>query len=180
MSRRSKVWNGFTTPPPAPARVKLPVTIGMFCPTWIFASSLSSVSSVGVESTFAVASFSSARSSAAILRICTPASVMLPRISPRLSPWPIAAGSRAIWPMFAPGELLKFWIPNPVVALVLPVPEGIACHWMPNSAALVEAISTISASTNTCARRASSLSITLRSPLYTLSGAMTTSELVSG
>ena len=51
---------------------------------------------------------------------------------------------------------------------------------MPNSAALVAAISTISASTNTCARRASSFSITPRSALYTASGAMITSELVSG
>ena len=81
--------------------------------------------------------------------------------------------------MFAPGELLKFCTPKPVV-FVPPVPEGIACHWMPNSAALVEAISTISASTNTCARRASSFSITPRRPLYTASGAMMTSELVSG
>ena len=41
-------------PPAAPVLVKLPVTKGMFWPTMILASSLSSVSRVGVDSTLPV------------------------------------------------------------------------------------------------------------------------------
>jgi hypothetical protein len=54
------------------------------------------------------------------------------------------------------------------------------CHWMPNSAALSALTSAIRLSTYTCARRASSLSITARSWRYCGSGAVMMSELVAG
>jgi hypothetical protein len=59
------------------------------------------------------------------------------------------------------------------------LPSG-PCHWMPNSAALSALTSAIRLSTNTCARRWSSRSITARSWRYCGSGAVMISELVAG
>jgi len=50
-SLRSMVWKGLTEPlfEPEPVLVKLPVTKGTFSPTTILASSLSSVTRLGVD-----------------------------------------------------------------------------------------------------------------------------------
>ena len=53
------------------------------------------------------------------------------------------------------------------------------CHWMPNSARRSAATSTISASTNTCARRTSSRSMIARKLLYSGSGPMMISALLA-
>jgi len=63
--------------------------------------------------------------------------------------------------------------PSPLLPITL-------CHWMPNSASLLVETSTIRLSTSTCARRPSSLSITVRSCRYWGSGAVMMSELVVG
>ena len=60
MSRRSIVWNGCTVDV-EPVVAYWPVTNGTFWPTMMRASSLSSVSSVGVDRMLAPTSVSSAR-----------------------------------------------------------------------------------------------------------------------
>jgi hypothetical protein len=87
-SRRSIVWNGCTVDD-EPVVEYWPVTSGTFCPTMIRASSLSSVSSVGVDRMFAFASLDSARiSRPRLLMTPRPGIVIEPLMMPRLSPCP--------------------------------------------------------------------------------------------
>ena len=61
---RSMVWNGLAELLLEPVPVKLPVTKGTFWPMTILASSLSSATRLGVDSTLAPASDSRKRASA--------------------------------------------------------------------------------------------------------------------
>jgi hypothetical protein len=80
--------------------------------------------------------------------------------------------------MFLPLALEKKLVPRKPMTELLAEPIG-PCHCTLNSADLSALTSAIRLSMNTCARRASSLSITARSCRYWGSGAVMMSELVA-
>ena len=80
-----------------------PVTNGMFCPTMIRASSLSSVISAGVERMLALTCVSSARARKPRLAIVpSPGMLTVPRITPMLRPGATVPGFTATSMMFWP------------------------------------------------------------------------------
>ena len=101
-SRRSTVVNGATVCVP-PVVAYEPVTIGMFWPTMIRASSLSSVISDGVDRMLALTCCSSARARKPRLAIVpSPGMLTVPRITPMLRPCPARPGLTATSMMFVP------------------------------------------------------------------------------
>ena len=158
--------------------VKLPVVKGTFWPITILASSLSRVSKLGVDSTLAspldCKNRASAPSAKAPLRCCPMARFkpVEPEEGTSLSAAAAAAKLKILVP---PVEKL---VPNtPTVLPPVPVP---LIHCTPNSAALSALTSAIKLSTNTWARRWSSLSMTARNWRYCGSGAVMMSALVAG
>ena len=134
----------------------------MFWPTRIRASSLSSVSSVGVDRMLALTWVSSARARNARLVIRPrPGIVIVPFVIPSARPCPTEPGFAEMSMMLLP--LPRGWkLVPPMTRVCVELMPLSACHWMPNSAALSADTSQISASTNTCARRMSSFSMIAR------------------
>jgi hypothetical protein len=89
---------------------------------------------------------------------------------------PLAAPAASLTMLVPP--MLKFVPSRPMLAS--PALPSALCHWMPNSAALSAFTSAIRLSTNTWARRASSLSMTARSWRYCGADAVMMSALVAG
>ncbi len=142
-SRRSIVWNGFTAPVAAPVFVNWPVMKGTFWPMMIRASSLSSVSRLGVARMFASALVSSARARKPRFRISPiPGTVTVPRTTPRFRPSPMMPGLAATSRMFAPAPRGDRLVPP--ITRVEPCGASRNCHCTPSSAARSALISTIS------------------------------------
>ena len=108
-SLRSMVWKGLTVPPlPEPVLVNWPVTNGTFWPMTILASSLSSVSKLGVDSTLPLP-FSSKKRAKKPSTYTPPCSCANPRFTPR-------AGATV--PLAAP--VARFRMLRPAVPKLLP------------------------------------------------------------
>ena len=145
-SRRSIVWNGVAVVA-LPVCAYCPVMKGTFWPITIFASSLSSVSRLGVDRMFAFVSDARKRASAPRLTMVpTPGSVICPLTTPMLMPGPTFAGLIDASMILVPLPRVPKFVP-PNNRLRSDDSSLIDCHWMPNSAALSAVSSTMSAST---------------------------------
>ncbi len=163
------VWNGLTALPPVSCDENCPVTNGTFWPTTISASSLSSVTRLGVERMLLLASEDSAR-----IRTAKSVPSSSSEMPPIDSPVPMLVGSEAMPTMFdpAPPKLVSAAGPSSSVAS--------AANCTPSSRALSSDSSAMIASTSTCARRMSSWRTICSRSRSRSGGPVTISELVFG
>ena len=170
------VWKGLTAPVLVLLLVYWPVTNGTFWPITILASSLSKVSKFGVESTLpspVVCKNRAKKPSTYVPLLLCATPKFRPEDGATVPLAPCAAKAIKLAP-----PTLKLVPSKPMLVSPL-LPIG-PCHCTPNSAAFSALTSAIKLSTKTCARRASSLSMTARSCRYCGSGAVMINALVEG